>query len=198
MRDPRPEHREPRRVGGDGAPEVFCADEQSAVVVDVGRWRSLVLDVLADEGVRGWAELALLFVDEPTMAELNGRYMETQGPTDVLAFPLDAVDSAPSPGPGANSHSPERRPVDPSDHPLLLGDVVVCPSVAIRQASSHAGTADDEMALLVVHGVLHVLGMHHDTPDATSAMQRREREHLERHHWRGPAPTTFRHVPERT
>ena len=196
MRDPRQGRSAPRRVGGDGAPDVYCADEQSDVPVDVERWRVLALDVLSGEGVRGWAEMALLFVDEPTMSELNGRYMSKQGPTDVLAFPLDAVDSAPSPGPGAQSRSPERRPVDPSDHPLLLGDVVVCPSVALRQAPSHAGTGDDEMALLVVHGILHVLGMDHDTPEATAAMQRREREHLERRHWGGPAPAGFRHVPE--
>jgi probable rRNA maturation factor len=196
MRDPRHGRSTPRRVGGDGAPDVFCADEQSDVPLDAERWRTLALDVLADEGVRGWCELALLFVDERTMSELNGRYMGKQGPTDVLAFPLDAVDSAPSPGPGAQSHTPERRPVDPGDHPLLLGDVVVCPSVALRQAASHAGTPDDEIALLVVHGMLHVLGMDHDTPETTAAMHRREREILERRHWRGPAPDAFRHVPE--
>lgn len=196
MRDPRHERSAPRRVGGDGVLDVYCADEQSEVAVDVDRWRALALDVLADEGVRGWAELALLFVDETTMTELNARYMAKEGATDVLAFPLDAVDSAPSPGPGAQSRSPERRPVDPSDHPLLLGDVVVCPSVANRQAPSHAGTPDDEIALLVVHGILHVLGMDHDTPEAAAVMQRRERELLERRHWNGPAPGKFRHVPE--
>lgn len=196
MRDPRQGRSTPRRVGGEGVPDVYCADEQSDVPLDAERWRALALDVLVDEGVRGWCELALLFVDETTMAELNGRYMGKQGPTDVLAFPLDAVDSAPSPGPGAQSRAPERRPVDPGDHPLLLGDVVVCPAVALRQAATHAGTPDDEIALLVVHGMLHVLGMDHDTPEATAAMHRREREILERRHWGGPAPDAFRHVPE--
>jgi probable rRNA maturation factor len=76
--------------------------------------------------------------------------------------------------------------------PLLLGDVVVCPAVAARQAPHHAGNVDDELALLVVHGVLHVLGHDHDLPDTTTAMRARELELLEAHHWRGPAPAGFR------
>jgi probable rRNA maturation factor len=76
--------------------------------------------------------------------------------------------------------------------PVLLGDVVVSPVVAAEQAPQHAGTLDDELALLVVHGALHVLGHDHATTAETAAMQARERALLERHHWHGPAPTTFR------
>jgi probable rRNA maturation factor len=65
---------------------------------------------------------------------------------------------------------------------LLLGDVVVCPAVAARQAPKHAGTYDDELALLVVHGVLHVLGHDHAEPDETVAMRARERDLLARFH----------------
>ena len=61
---------------------------------------------------------------------------------------------------------------------MLLGDVVICPTVARRNAPEHAGTYEDELALLVVHGVLHVLGMDHAEPDETAAMQARERELL--------------------
>ncbi len=65
---------------------------------------------------------------------------------------------------------------------MLLGDVVVCPAIAARQAPAHAGSYDDEIALLVVHGVLHVLGMDHAEPADEAAMQARERELLDRHH----------------
>ena len=102
------------------------------------------------------------------------------GPTDVLSFPLDAAASAST-----------------SDVPVLLGDVVVCPAVAAEQARQHAGTLDDELALLVVHGVLHVLGHDHADADQTARMQQRERALLERHHWGGPAPTGFRQHHER-
>ena len=76
--------------------------------------------------------------------------------------------------------------------PVLLGDVVVCPAIAAAQAADHAGTLDDELALLVVHGVLHVLGHDHAEPDETAADARRERALLEAHHWHGPAPAAFR------
>jgi probable rRNA maturation factor len=76
--------------------------------------------------------------------------------------------------------------------PLLLGDVVICPAVAARQAPEHAGTVDDELALLVVHGVLHVLGHDHADDEERLIMQARERELLELYIWHGPAPSTFR------
>jgi probable rRNA maturation factor len=74
----------------------------------------------------------------------------------------------------------------------LLGDVLVCPSIALAQASTHAGTLEDELALLVVHGILHVLGFDHDTDEATSEMRQHELAVLAAHHWGGPPPTAFR------
>jgi probable rRNA maturation factor len=76
--------------------------------------------------------------------------------------------------------------------PVLLGDVVVCPAVAAAQAPGHAGTVDDELALLVVHGILHILGHDHAEPGETVRMLARERELLETFHWHGPAPAGFR------
>ncbi len=185
----------PRRIGGDGEPEVFCADEQDDVEVDLGRWRTLAERVLVDEGVRGGTELTVVFVDRDEMALLNEEHLGGTGPTDVLAFPLDVVEglvAEPAAGPGGPNRAPGRRPSDLDDLPLLLGDVVVCPSVALDQAPGHAGTLDDELALLVVHGVLHVLGWDHDEPAATERMRARERQLLEAHHWGGPAPAGFR------
>jgi probable rRNA maturation factor len=184
----------PSREGGEGDVEVYAADEQSVVVVDVARWATLADAVLRAEGVRGHAELSLLFVAEDEIAALNEEFMDASGPTDVLAFPIDAdgatfveVTSTPMTATGPHKSEP-----DPADLPLLLGDVVVCPAVAARQAPEHAGTLDDELALLVVHGVLHVLGWDHATDAERDRMRARERDLLEAHHWGGPAPDGFR------
>lgn len=170
----------PPRVGPEGDVAVYGTDEQSAREVDVARWVELARQVLVAEGVRGDAELSLLFVDEQAIAELNKRFMEKDGPTDVLAFPLDEPVSGR--WPDAGTTGPDRDDPDEDDLPLLLGDVVVCPAVAYRQAPEHAGTYDDEIALLVVHGVLHVLGHDHAEADEAAVMQARERDLLDRFH----------------
>ena len=144
--------------------------DATEVGVDVERWRRLALDVLAVEGAVG--ELTLTFVDVDDIAELNEHHMGKQGPTDVLSFPMDD------------------EPVD--GVPTLLGDVVISPAVAAGQFADHAGTLDDELALLVVHGILHVLGHDHAEPDETAVMRGREVALLERFHWGGSAPSGFR------
>ena len=180
------------RIGGDGEAEVFVADEQADVEVDTARWSELVSHVLAAEGVRGNTELSVLFIDEESISELNERFMGKDGPTDVLAFPIDAGEVDVVGGPVPATVAPDRSPADPGDMPLLLGDVVICPAVAARQAADHAGTLDDELALLVVHGVLHVLGHDHAEPEETALMRAKERALLEAYHWRGVAPAGFR------
>ena len=186
----------PQKVGGEGDIEIFCADEQSDISIDVSRWRQLSENILRSQGVRGAAELTLMFVPETAITGLNEQYMGKTGSTDVLAFPLDAIESFRSPGPGAISRGPERVPIDLNDLPILLGDVVICPIVASRQAPSHAGNLDDEIALLIVHGILHVLGFDHDTEDKTNKMQEFERTLLEKHHWNSPMPDSFKKVYE--
>jgi probable rRNA maturation factor len=173
-----------RRRGPEGDVLVFGADEQDGAPVDVERWVSLAHGVLVAEGVRGEAELSLLFVDEAAIAELNQRFMDAEGPTDVLAFPIDDP-VASGRWPDAGTAGPDRDEPEPGDLPLLLGDVVVCPAVARRHALDHAGSYEDELALLVVHGVLHVLGHDHAAPAEAAAMQERERALLDRlHHGR--------------
>ena len=140
MAETRPGLAKARRTGGDGSPEVFCADEQVSVEVDLERWQALALDVLEAEGVRGAAELTVVFVDEGTMQQLNAQYMGNNYATDVLAFPLDAVEVTRTPGPGALTKGPDKNEFDIADLPLLLGDVVICPTVAVKQAPLHAGT----------------------------------------------------------
>ncbi len=189
---PRPGLGRKPKVGGDGVPEVFVADEQSAVAVDLARWQRLAFDVLLAEGVRGLAELAVIFVSEEEIAELNAEHMGKRGVTDVLAFPIDAAEAELVQAGQPSSRGPDRAPPDPADLPLLLGDVVVCPAVAARQAPEHAGSLEDELALLVVHGVLHVLGHNHADEAQTVAMRARELELLQAHHWHGPPPEAFR------
>lgn len=178
-----PMTRRKRRPPAEGDVEVFGVDEQRDHPVELARWVDLATAVLHDCGVRGEAEMTLLFVDESTMADLNGRYLGAEGPTDVLSFPLDdPVD--PGRWPDSGSTGPDRDAPELAELPMLIGDVVVCPAVAARQAPEHAGSYDDELALLIVHGVLHLLGMDHAEPDAQAAMQARERELLDRHHHR--------------
>jgi probable rRNA maturation factor len=124
----------------------------------------------------------VLFVDETTIADLNRRFMGHHGPTDVLSFPIDGEANPPGRWPDNGGPGPDRLDDDLDDLPLLLGDVVICPAVAAANAPGHAGRVEDEVALLVVHGLLHLLGMDHaDEPDRV-AMQARERELLAAHH----------------
>ncbi len=188
----RPRLRDRRLVGGEGEPEVFCADEQDDVPIDLPRWQALAGAVLRAEGVRGLCELSVIFVSESDITELNEMYMGSTSATDVLAFPIDAGEIEVVSLGHTPSRGPDRAPVDPADQPLLLGDVVVCPAVAARQAADHAGSLDDEIALLLVHGILHVLGHDHANPEETERMRARERTLLEELHWGGPAPAAFR------
>jgi len=155
---------------------VVASDEQAEVDIDADRWANLAAAALRTERRHG--ELTLTFVDRAEMTLLNSEHMGKSGPTDVLSFPLDAIDPGPS-------------EVIPSVGPVLLGDVVICPAVAAEAAPDHAGTLDDELALLTVHGVLHVLGHDHVDPEETQSMRQRELELLMAHHWHGPAPATF-------
>jgi probable rRNA maturation factor len=156
-----------------GFATVVVSDEQTDVEIDTDRWADLATAVLETEGRAG--ELTLTFVDRDEIAALNTEHMGKAGPTDVLSFPLDSIDDTAGAMPG----------------PMLLGDVVVCPAVAGEAAPAHAGTLDDELALLVVHGILHVLGHDHSEPHETRRMRERELALLEQHHWHGPAPSAF-------
>jgi probable rRNA maturation factor len=165
------------------SPSVFGADEQHEVEVDVPRWVRLARLVLAEERVNerygSDVEMSLLFVDETTIAELNVRFLGGDGPTDVLSFPLDEELPPAGRQPDQGGRGPG-APSDAGDPPTLLGDVIVCPTVAGRQALDHGVPADDEIALLVVHGVLHLLDYDHAEPDETVVMRRREQELLTR------------------
>jgi probable rRNA maturation factor len=162
--------------------EVFVADEQSEYPVDHFRWLKLAEQVLDAEGVRGDAELSILFVDQRAMTDLNRRFHAHDGPTDVLAFPIDEEPTEGGRSPDSGGTGPGYAPPEPADLPTLLGDVVICPAVATRNAADHAATYDDELALLIVHGILHLMGMDHDDDDEAEVMEARERELLGKFH----------------
>ena len=115
--------------------------------------------VLAAEGVGGSAEADLHFVDIEEISVLNAEHLGVEGPTDVLSFPIDGVGDGPD---------------------WMVGDVVVCPAVAVAQAEHHAGTVDDELRLLVVHAGLHLCGWDHRDPAEQDAMWARERALMQR------------------
>lgn len=168
--------------------DVFVADEQHDQPVDTARWATLAEAILRAEGVKGDAELSVLFVDETTMADLNKRFLGKDGPTDVLAFPIDEEPAEGGRSPDSGGAGPGHVPPEPSDLPMLVGDVVICPAVAERNAPEHAGTYDDELALLLVHGILHLMGMDHLDDTEAEAMEQRERELLDRYHKRMLGP----------
>lgn len=155
-----------------GTAVVVEGHDETVDTIDLDRWCEVARSTLMAEGV-DVGRLDLIFVDSANMAELNEEHMGHQGPTDVLAFPLD--------GPDAADLDPEPESTSVGDPSLHLGDVVVCAQVAADQASEHAGSIEAELTLLVVHGTLHVLGHDHAEPDETALMRGRERVHLQRY-----------------
>jgi len=107
-------------------------------------------------GVSPLAELSVLLVGSGVMADLHQRWMDLPGPTDVMAFPMDEAEEA-----GVLAGD---RPDSPSGGPALLGDIVLCPEVATEQAAAAGHALLDELHLLTVHGVLHLLGYDHAEP----------------------------------
>jgi probable rRNA maturation factor len=145
---------------------VFFADEQDHPL-GAEPVRKIAAGVLEEEGLPPETEVAVVLVGPKEMADYNERFMNRRGPTDVLAFPLEEF-------------RPGRPPVtEPNGPPLNLGDVFICPSV-VRDNSEAAGVAfDDEMALMVVHGLLHLLGYDHTRDEDAERMELRERRLLE-------------------
>jgi len=107
------------------------------------------------------ADLSVLLVDVEVMTDLHVRWMDEPGPTDVLSFPMDEL------RPGRDG---EPTPAG------LLGDVVLCPAVAMEQARAAGHSTAEELLLLTVHGILHLLGYDHAEPAEEKemfALQRR-------------------------
>lgn len=141
---------------------------ESGAAVDEASLVQLARHVLDRLGVSPLAELSLLLVDEDAMEKLHVRWMGEPGPTDVLAFPMDELDLRGSRGVGHDGQD-GRDDADEAG-PSVLGDVVLCPTVAERQAADAGHTTLDELHLLCTHGILHLLGYDHGEPDEHTEM----------------------------
>ncbi len=161
--------------------DVYAADEQEDYPVSVERWSALARSVLEAEGIVSETEVSLLFVDEVTIASLNERFLQKEGPTDVLSFPIEDEADRSGRSPDEGGTGPGSIEAD-TGRLLLLGDVVICPAVAARNAVEHDVTLDDEIALLVVHGILHLLGMDHEVHEEAERMEQREQQLLSRYY----------------
>lgn len=129
----------------------------SAVELDLEFFRELAEEVLEFEKVDAQAELSIVFLDEDQIHELNAKYRGVDSSTDVLSF-LQSDDNL--------------------DGPHLLGDVVISPQVAQAQARKYQHSFDREMAILLIHGILHLLGFDHQTSEEKKAMQEKEEKIL--------------------
>jgi probable rRNA maturation factor len=123
--------------------EVLNESGDDVDITELSRLSRFVMDRMR---VHPLAELCIKVVDEPTIAELNEQWMDKTGPTDVLAFPMDEL------RPGLVNEEPEEG---------VLGDLVLCPTMAERQAKEAGHSTRDEVDLLTVHGILHLLGYDH-------------------------------------
>ncbi|PHP51862.1 rRNA maturation RNase YbeY [Actinomyces ruminis] len=128
---------------------------ETTTSIDAAEFAALADHVLSAMHVNPLAELNILFIDPEPMAELHVRWLDLEGPTDVMSFPMDEL----RPGTAENETPPG-----------TLGDVVLCPQVAAKQALEAGHSAVEEMLLLTVHGILHLLGYDHVEPEEKQEM----------------------------
>jgi len=142
----------PAPMADDDQPPLIAIDDRQTDAVDIEGLRALARECLVGEGVVD-AELSISFVTEDEIADLHRRYLEQDGPTDVLSFPLDDEVG--------------------EDGLRMLGDVVIAPAVAARNNPDDPGS---EVRLLLVHGILHLLGHDHmEQADRATMWARQER-----------------------
>jgi len=122
--------------------------------------------VMAQMKVNPGAELSMVLLDTTSMADLHMRWMDLPGPTDVMSFPMDELE-------------PGGRPDASEPGPSMLGDIVLCPQFAAEQAAAAGHDVEHELALLTVHGVLHLLGYDHAEPEEEKEMFALQRRLLE-------------------
>lgn len=128
---------------------------ESGIDVNELEFVALARHVLGAMHVHPQAELEIRFINREDMTALNGQWMDEEGPTDVLSFPIDEL------RPGTED--------DPSEEGML-GSVVICPQVATEQAREAGHSAVEEMLLLTTHGILHLLGFDHAVPEEEEEM----------------------------
>ena len=140
-------------------------NNESEIDVNLESVRALAEHVISSLNLHPAVDLGIIFVDEAPMTDLHIKWMDEPGPTDVLSFPMDEL------RPGSDElPSPEG----------VLGDVVICPQVAQRQAEAAGHPALNEMLLLLTHGILHLVGFDHAEPEEEREMFALQRELLEK------------------
>lgn len=139
---------------------------ESGVDVSEAELISVARFVLERMDVNPGAELSMILLDSEAMADLHLRWMDLPGPTDVMSFPMDELE-------------PGGRPDAPEPGPSMLGDIVLCPQFAADQAKAAGHPLAHELALLTVHGVLHLLGYDHGEPEEEKEMFGLQRELLQ-------------------
>lgn len=130
-------------------------NNESGHEVDEAEFAALARFVLDRMHVHPQTDLSILFVDTEVMTDLHVKWMDEPGPTDVLSFPMDEL----RPG-----RADEPTPAG------LLGDVVLCPEVAVEQARTAGHSTAEELLLLTTHGILHLLGYDHAEPEEEKEM----------------------------
>jgi len=141
-------------------------DPSPAETSPAGELPALAELVMSAEGLAPDTAVSITLVDEATITDLNATHLGKTGPTDVLSFPIE--DATPGNPPQTGTGGP----------PVSLGDVFIAPSVVRSNAERDGVRFDDEMALMVVHGMLHLLGWDHVDDDDAVAMEKREGELL--------------------
>ena len=139
---------------------------ESGVDVSEEELISVARFVIRKMDVNPAAELSMVLLDLAAMADLHMRWMDLPGPTDVMSFPMDELE-------------PGGRPDAPEPGQAMLGDIVLCPQFAAEQAAAAGHSLGQELALLTVHGVLHLLGYDHSEPDEEKEMFALQRQLLE-------------------
>lgn len=138
-------------------PEILIVSNRDPEPLNLQAFIDLAYFVLELENAPDASEVSIALVGKNEITKLNEQYRSKKGPTDVLSFPCDSVDTIVEEG-----------------EPIALGDVIVAPEVAEEQALELGHTVEEELNLLVVHGVLHLLGYDHIEDDEAHVMRERE------------------------
>lgn len=152
-------------------PEINISVDQNLEVSLKESWlQGIATKALETEGIISSAEMGLVITDSKTIQKLNRIYRGEDKPTDVLAFHM----------PPSTNQGPEQPFVGPPDGVLHLGEVVISYPQAVKQAQKQGHSVTQELALLIVHGVLHLLGYDHELPQENQQMRAKENAILER------------------
>ena len=140
--------------------------------VDLQDVNKLAESVMSAMFLHPETEVSIVFIDEEAMSALHVQWMDLEGPTDVMSFPMDELRPGHEKAPGENG---------------ILGDIVICPTVAEAQAKAGGHSTHDEILLLTTHGLLHLMGFDHMEPEEKEEMFSLQRRLLESYTGR-PAP----------